>query len=112
MPEESKNASEILVGYLVREMVAWVGLIVSLRCVFGVAINNKNALAFIILLEASSLGVVTLGLRFYAEMGLYQVGLVLLSVRVCGGAVGLGLLVGYVRRVGNDYTGSSMVLKL
>lgn len=93
-------------------MVVRVAVVTLLRCVFGMMINKKNVLAFLILLEVSAVGVFSLGLSFYAEMSLYPFGVILIIVGACDGAIGLGLLIRYVRGAGNDFTSPSLFLKL
>lgn len=78
----------------------------------GVVFNKRHLLRVLLRLVMLDLGLFIGGVRVFRSGGFYEIRVVIIGVGACSRAIGLGVLVGFCRVRGGDFTNSSLGVKV
>lgn len=91
------------------ERVLFLGVFVG---VCGVVVKKRYLLSLLLMLEVAAFSLFARGVIGFGMEGLYEFGLVIVGVRACEAAVGLGMLINFVRAKGRDLVELGLIIKL
>ncbi|MET0106520.1 MAG: NADH-quinone oxidoreductase subunit K [Sedimenticola sp.] len=77
----------------------------------GLTITKEHILTSLLALEVGAIRLFLGGVSAFGSLGQYEFPLVVMTLGVCEASVGLGLLIAHVRRKGNDFSNSGLILK-
>lgn len=92
-------------------MLEWVFAVGVFSRVGGLAIKKDHFLSVLLLLEVGALRLFVGGVVGFGFLGGFEVRLVIIRISACEAAVGLGMLIAFVRTEGNDFTETSLFIK-
>lgn len=78
----------------------------------GVMVKQRHLLRVLLMLEIAALSLFVGSIVGAGSIGLYELSLLIIGVRACEAAVGLGMLIGFARVKGNDSVELGLVMKV
>lgn len=92
-------------------MLEWVFAVGVFSRVGGLAIKKEHFLRVLLLLEVGALSLFVGRVVGFGFLGRFEVGLIVMRISACEAAVGLGMLIAFVRAKGNDFTEVRLFIK-
>lgn len=80
--------------------------------VVGIIIKQRHLLRLLLMLEVAALSLFVGRIISVGSGGLYELSLLIVGVRACEAAVGLGILIGFARVKGRDLVELGLVMKV
>lgn len=80
--------------------------------VCGIVVKRRHLLRLLLMFEVAALRLFVGRVGVVRGEGLYELSLLIVGVRACEAAVGLGILIGFARVNGRDYVEFSLLMKV
>lgn len=77
----------------------------------GLTVTKEHILTSLLALEVGAISLFLGGVSAFGSLSQYEFPLVVITIGVCEARIGLGLLIAHVRRKGNDFSSTGLILK-
>lgn len=80
--------------------------------IIGVRVKRRHLLSLLLILEVAALRLIVGRIVGAGFLGMYELRLIIMGVRACEAAIGLGMLIGFARIKGSDLVELGLVIKV